>query len=76
VVADKFELRPDHRYIISVGSVGQPRDGNPRSAYVTLDTETRMFEFHRVEYDIDGAADKIREADLSPSFADRLFIGF
>ncbi|MBT8494934.1 MAG: metallophosphatase family protein [Deltaproteobacteria bacterium] len=76
VVADKFELRPDHRYIISVGSVGQPRDGNPKSAYVTVDTETRMFEFHRVAYDIDSAADKIREAELSPSFADRLFIGF
>lgn len=76
VVADKFELRPDHRYIISVGSVGQPRDGSPLSAFTILDTDENTFEFRRVGYDIDSAADKIRAAELSPSFADRLFIGF
>jgi len=76
VVTTKFELRPDHRYIISVGSVGQPRDGNPLSAYTILDTDESTFEFKRVSYDIDGAADKIRAAKLSPSFAERLFIGF
>jgi len=76
VVASRFELRPDHRYIISVGSVGQPRDGNPFAAYTVLDTEERTFEFKRVSYDIDAAAEKIRAAQLSPSFADRLFIGF
>lgn len=76
VVSDKFELRPDHRYIISVGSVGQPRDGNPLAAYTILDTDERTFEFKRISYDIDSAADKIRAAELSPSFADRLFIGF
>lgn len=76
VVADRFELRPDHRYIISVGSVGQPRDGNPLAAYTVLDTDAGIFEFKRVAYDIDSAADKIRAAALSSSFADRLFIGF
>ena len=41
VVADKFELRPGWKYIVSVGSVGQPRDYDPRASYVLYDTETR-----------------------------------
>ena len=76
VVSTEFELRPDHRYIISVGSVGQPRDGDNRASYTILDTEKWTFEFKRVPYDIEGAADKIRRSDLSPSFAERLYMGF
>ncbi len=75
VVADKFELRPDHRYIISVGSVGQPRDYDPRASYTIYDTETKTFEFKRVEYDIDAAAQKIFATDLERNFGNRLFIG-
>ncbi len=43
VVAQKFTIRPDHRYIVSVGSVGQPRDYDPRASYTTYDTEKRVF---------------------------------
>lgn len=76
VVATKFELRPDHRYIISVGSVGQPRDYDPRASYTILDTEERTFEFKRVAYDIDAAAKKIFETNkLERNFANRLFLG-
>ncbi len=75
VVADKFELRPEHRYIISVGSVGQPRDYDPRASYTIYDTATKVFEFKRVEYDIDAAAQKIFKSDLERNFGNRLFLG-
>ncbi len=75
VVAQKFELRPGHKYIISVGSVGQPRDYDNRASYTIYDTEKRVFEFKRVAYDIDSAAQKIFSAKLERNFGNRLFIG-
>ncbi len=75
VVAQKFELRPGHKYIISVGSVGQPRDYDNRASYTTYDSERREFEFKRVAYDIDAAAQKIFSAKLERNFGNRLFIG-
>ncbi len=75
VVAEKFVLRPDHRYIISVGSVGQPRDYDNRASYTIYDTEERTFEFKRVAYDIDTAAQKIFDAELERNFGNRLFLG-
>src|SRR4029450_7452423 len=59
VVATKFSIRPDPRYIISVGSVGQPRDYDNRASYTIYDTEEKVFEFKRGAYDIDAAAQKI-----------------
>jgi diadenosine tetraphosphatase ApaH/serine/threonine PP2A family protein phosphatase len=75
VVATKFEIRPDHRYIVSVGSVGQPRDYDPRASYTIYDTSERTFEFRRVSYDIDAAAQKILGSQLERNFANRLFLG-
>ena len=75
VVAEKFTLRPGWKYIISVGSVGQPRDYDPRASYVIFDTETKTFEFKRAEYDVKASADKIFASDLEPNFGHRLFIG-
>lgn len=75
VVAETFEVRPDHRYIISVGSVGQPRDYDPRASYTIYDTDKHTFEFKRVAYDIDGAAQKIYDSKLERNFAQRLFHG-
>jgi len=75
VVAQKFELRPGHKYIISVGSVGQPRDYDPRASYVTYDSTRRLFEFKRVAYDVESAARKIFETKLERNFGNRLFIG-
>lgn len=75
VVADKFEIRPEHRYIISVGSVGQPRDYDPRASYTIYDSDTKTFEFKRIEYDIDAAAQKIFDCNLERNFANRLFLG-
>jgi diadenosine tetraphosphatase ApaH/serine/threonine PP2A family protein phosphatase len=68
-------LRPDRKYIVSVGSVGQPRDYDNRASYVTYDTETREFCFKRVEYDIESAAEKVLKAKLERNFAHRLYIG-
>ena len=75
VVAQKFELRSGHKYIISVGSVGQPRDYDNRASYTIYDSEKRVFEFKRVAYDIDSAAQKIFSAKLERNFGNRLFIG-
>jgi diadenosine tetraphosphatase ApaH/serine/threonine PP2A family protein phosphatase len=75
VVATKFTIRPEHRYIISVGSVGQPRDYDPRASYVLYDTDQKLFQFRRVEYDVKASAEKIFGSDLEPNFGHRLFIG-
>jgi diadenosine tetraphosphatase ApaH/serine/threonine PP2A family protein phosphatase len=75
VVAQKFYIRRAHKYIISVGSVGQPRDYDNRASYTVYDTETLSFEFKRVEYDVETAARKIFETDLERNFGNRLFIG-
>lgn len=70
-----FDLDPDKKYIVSVGSVGQPRDFDNRASYTIYDTEKKRFEFKRVEYDIELAADKVLRGRLERNFAHRLFIG-
>lgn len=75
VVAPKFVIRPGHKYIISVGSVGQPRDYDNRASYTIYDTDEKTFEFKRVEYDIEAAANKIYAAELERNFGNRLFLG-
>jgi diadenosine tetraphosphatase ApaH/serine/threonine PP2A family protein phosphatase len=75
VVATKFTIRPGHRYIVSVGSVGQPRDYDNRASYTIYDTVEKTFEFKRVAYDIEAAANKIYAAELERNFGNRLFLG-
>jgi diadenosine tetraphosphatase ApaH/serine/threonine PP2A family protein phosphatase len=70
-----FVLKDGFKYIVSVGSVGQPRDYDNRASFTVYDTETRLFEFKRVEYDIDMAATKIFDSHLERNFGHRLFIG-
>ena len=55
------------RWLINPGSVGQPRDGDPRAAWLELDTEAWQATYHRVAYDIDRAAEAIEAAEASPS---------
>jgi predicted phosphodiesterase len=73
--AKRFTLRKGWKYVVSVGSVGQPRDYDNRASYTIYDTENREFEFKRVEYDIESAATKIFEGNLERNFGHRLFIG-
>jgi diadenosine tetraphosphatase ApaH/serine/threonine PP2A family protein phosphatase len=75
VVAQKFGIRRGYKYIISVGSVGQPRDYDNRACFVICDTDARTVEYTRVEYDIETAAQKIFDADLALNFGKRLFLG-
>jgi diadenosine tetraphosphatase ApaH/serine/threonine PP2A family protein phosphatase len=63
------------RWLINPGSVGQPRDGDARAAWLELDTETWHAIYHRVDYDIDGAADAIVAAGLPEHLARRLYVG-
>jgi diadenosine tetraphosphatase ApaH/serine/threonine PP2A family protein phosphatase len=63
------------RWLINPGSVGQPRDGDPRAAWLELDTEGWHATYHRVEYDIDRAASAIDEADLPEHLGRRLYSG-
>ncbi|HEV8360692.1 MAG TPA: metallophosphoesterase family protein, partial [Candidatus Thermoplasmatota archaeon] len=60
---------------LNPGSVGQPRDGDPRASYAILDTATLATEFHRVDYDVDAAARAVREAGLPDFLWQRLLQG-
>jgi predicted phosphodiesterase len=62
-------------WLINPGSVGQPRDGDPRAAWLELDLDGLNAAYRRVEYDIDGAAAAIRAARLPDSLAERLAYG-
>ena len=75
VVAQKFGIRRGYKYIISVGSVGQPRDYDNRSCFVIYDTNARTVEYMRVEYDIEASAQKIFDAELALNFGKRLYLG-
>jgi predicted phosphodiesterase len=70
-----LELEPDEFYLINPGSVGQPRDRDPRAAYAIYHPEQRLVEFHRVAYDIERASQKILDAGLPSSLAARLHEG-
>ncbi len=65
----------ERRLIINPGGVGQPRDGDPRAAYVLYDTEARTLTLHRVEYDIAATQEKMRTAGLPSWLAERLSLG-
>ena len=60
----KFRIERDKTHLVNPGSVGQPRDGNPKAAYVTYDLEDAIIELRRVDYDIPGAQEKLVAAGL------------
>ena len=68
-------IRPGKKFIINVGSVGQPRDGNWKSCFALLDTEYYTMEFVRVEYDVETVCKKIKVLGLPQKLADRLLVG-
>lgn len=67
-----LELSDTAKYMINPGSVGQPRDGDPRAAFAMYDTKLRALTFHRVPYDIATAQEKIFTAGLPERLAIRL----
>jgi len=70
-----LKLEPGPIFLINPGSVGQPRDNDPRAAYVLYDDERRRVSYHRVAYDVETAQRKIRMAGLPEGLAERLAYG-
>jgi predicted phosphodiesterase len=73
--AEEYQLKPDLRYLINPGSVGQPRDGDPRAAFAIYDTDRQVVSFHRVAFDIAAAQKRIIDAELPERLATRLADG-
>ena len=73
-LADRHLRSRRVRYLINPGSVGQPRDGDPRAAFAVYDTDGLMV-FRRVEYNVAAAQRRISSAGLPQSLANRLAIG-
>jgi diadenosine tetraphosphatase ApaH/serine/threonine PP2A family protein phosphatase len=69
------QLLGGRRWLAVLGSVGQPRDGNPAAAFAMLDTASREVTYCRVPYDVETAADRIRANGLPTWLADRLLLG-
>lgn len=72
---DKFQIQPNKKYLVNVGSVGQPRDRDPRASFAVYDVNEGTVELIRIEYDIEKARQKILDAGLPPRCADRLQVG-
>jgi diadenosine tetraphosphatase ApaH/serine/threonine PP2A family protein phosphatase len=70
-----IELEADAFFLINPGSVGQPRDADPRAAYVLYDSEQQIISMHRVPYAVGKAQEKIRKAGLPDVLAQRLAFG-
>jgi predicted phosphodiesterase len=71
----KFKIDPSKKYFINVGAVGQPRDNNPKCAYVLYDMTASTIELRRLDYDIAAAQKKILDAGLPERLAERLAFG-
>ncbi len=71
----RVQIRDGCRYLINPGSVGQPRDGDPRAAYAIVDTSERRVELFRATYPVEAAQAKIIEAGLPEVLAQRLAVG-
>ncbi len=71
----RLALEPGVRYIVNVGSVGQPRDLNPAASFVTFDADARTIEWKRVPYAVEITQEKIACACLPESLAQRLEVG-
>ncbi len=70
-----IQLLRGRQWLAVVGSVGQPRDGDPAASFVTFDTRTRELTYCRVPYDVEAAAQRIRDNGLPPWLAQRLSMG-
>lgn len=71
----RVKVASGKRYVINIGSIGQPRDGDPRASYAIYDTDENTVEIRRVAYYIDRAREKILQAGLPSFLANRLLEG-
>ncbi len=72
---DPLRLEEGDRWLLNPGSVGQPRDGDPRASFAILDLDALIWTWHRLEYDVTPVANAILAAGLPPRLAERLFVG-
>ena len=70
-----IEVKKGKHYLINPGSLGQPRDGDPRAAFLIFDEEENRVEFHRFQYDIDAVYRAIIEAGQDEFLGKRLYLG-
>jgi diadenosine tetraphosphatase ApaH/serine/threonine PP2A family protein phosphatase len=75
ITGSPIQLLPGRRWLAVLGSVGQPRDGNPAASFAILDTRRRELTYCRAPYDVEAAAARIRENGLPVWLADRLALG-
>jgi diadenosine tetraphosphatase ApaH/serine/threonine PP2A family protein phosphatase len=75
VPAESIAIEAGAKYFINIGSVGQPRDGDPRPCYAIYDQENKVVVFRRVDYEIEKTQAKIIDAGLPPMLAERLAEG-
>jgi predicted phosphodiesterase len=73
--AENVRIEEDKMYLINVGSVGQPRDGDPRAAYGILDTNDKQFRLKRIRYPVEIVQEKMRRAGLPFRLINRLAYG-
>ncbi|HVT57938.1 MAG TPA: metallophosphoesterase family protein [Thermoanaerobaculia bacterium] len=71
----RIVLDPAGRYLINPGSIGQPRDRDPRASYMTYDSDRQVARWYRVPYPVANAQRRIHKAGLPDSLADRLAVG-
>lgn len=71
----RIVLHPEGRYLVNPGSIGQPRDRDPRASYMTYDSKRRVVRWYRIPYAIGMAQERIRRVGLPGSLADRLAVG-
>jgi predicted phosphodiesterase len=71
----RIVLDPEARYLINPGSIGQPRDRDPRASYMTYDSDRRVVRWYRIPYPIGAAQARIRKAGLPNMLAERLAVG-
>lgn len=75
LVVPRIVCDADAKFIITAGSVGQPRDRDPRTCCGVFDSEARVFDYHRLDYDMHTTRQKILDAGLAPVFGERLLVG-
>ncbi|NQT94921.1 MAG: metallophosphoesterase family protein [Candidatus Omnitrophica bacterium] len=73
--APRLNLKKEDHYLINVGSIGQPRDGDWRACYSIYDTEKYIIQLKRLEYDVKKASEKIEKAGLPKRLSDRILAG-
>lgn len=76
ISTNPFKLEKGVKYLVNPGSIGQPRDRDPRASFLVYDTKKKQVTFHRVEYDINATSEKILAAGLPERLAERLKLGW